>query len=420
MIESAERSVIGGAMLDSECARKAASDLAPEMFFDLTCRRIFEVITDLYWQKDPEPIDFVTVSARVPDLKYPIIQMAEELPSLSHYDTYVNIVIKNWQLHTVRKKLYLLSTESADIDNLLLDLENVLDESKLALPNSKARNISSFSQEADEFVKWVEAGLQEGDTFMTGFSSLDAVSGGLLAGSTFILAARPGQGKTDFAVNMAMRMAKLKYKVLYFSMEMTGTQMMLRIAANLLKVNGNRIRDKALTQEEVSQMKKLLHQFGQQSTLMFSKAPAVSVQEVRKNIEDLQPNVIVLDHLGLMQRPNIKEQYRAFGVVIEGIKNIALAKKIAVIELVQMNREIENSSREPELSDLRESGNLEQSADYVAFLRTKEFGKKVLSGADYAETTLYLKKNRHGGTGKFEYHWQPQYHNYVEVDDRYE
>ena len=238
--------------------------------------------------------------------------------------------------------------------------------------------------------------------------------------TVFALAARPGSGKTDFALNLALRMGKRGAKVLYFSMEMTNLQLMQRAASSLLRINGERIRDKDLTEEELRGMEKVLQNFANAGRISFVQEPRISVKRVRHFVDLWKPDVVFVDHLGLMARPAYKDAFKALGEVSNQLKQLALEKKIALVELVQMNRQIESrASKKPSLTDLRESGDIEQDCDYVGFLIPEDLKGKNLSGDAWADVELYLEKNRHGRPGIFQYRWQPQYHSFSEVETRY-
>ena len=252
-------------------------------------------------------------------------------------------------------------------------------------------------------------------------SSLDKATGGFLRSSVFALAARPGGGKTDFALNLALRMGKRGARVLYFSMEMNNKQLMQRVVSFLLRINGERVRDKDLTEEELKSAGMVLENFSRAGKISFVQEPRISVRRVRHFVDLWKPDVVFIDHIGLMDRPNIRDQYRAIGMVSNQLKQLALEKEIALVELVQMNRQIESrGSKKPSLSDLRESGDIEQDCDYVGFLIPEDLKGKNLAGEASAGVTLYLEKNRHGRPGMFEYRWQPQYHSFSEVETRYE
>ena len=222
------------------------------------------------------------------------------------------------------------------------------------------------------------------------------------------------------AINLAMRMGRRGARVLYFSMEMTNVQLMQRVASSLVGIDSTKVRDKALTDAENAEVEKLLEAFAKADKIHFVQEPRVSVKRIRHYIELVHPDVVVIDHLGLMDRPRIENQNKALGMVSNSLKQLALDRNICVVELVQMNRQIEGrASKKPSLTDLRESGDIEQDADYVMFLLPEDLKDMELEGNASAMSTMYLEKNRHGRPGVFQFSWQPQFHRFSEIDRRY-
>lgn len=407
-MKPAEEAVIGCAILDGDCAKKAVEELGEEAFFSEDCKRIFSCMAALYWQG--KPIDPVTVIEALPDMKAQIVVMAQGVPLLRNIDTYIAIVKSNWQNVTLRKALSAISSSDRTVGDKLTALDALIKEhSSLLRQGLTAVNIS---QAAAQFGEWLRSGNE--DRVNTGFRSLDNAMGGLLEASVCVVSARSGKGKTDFAVNMALKIAKMQKRVLYFSMEMTVIQLMQRVASNLLHIHGVRLRDKSLSDQELASVEQINTWISGSGKLDFVEEPKISVARIREYVELYKPDVIIIDHIGLMERPKLRDQYKAVGMVSNELKQLALEKKIAIVELAQMNRGIEGrGSHKPNLSDLRESGDIEQDADYVIFLVPEE-SDKLISGGAWLSTDLYLKKNRHGSMGKFKFHWQPQYHKYTE------
>ncbi len=416
MSVEAEMSVLGGAILDQQCAHAAVDALAPEMFSHDHTRKIFEKISDLYWAG--KPIDTTVLISEMPEEKVTLVKLAQYIPTLSHFGDYLCIVQGDWQIAKLENSLFALSQSGGNLDEKLGELEALLAKHKELSSNRTNDNISSFAEAAQEFQAWLRE--RQEDTPKSGYESLDRATGGFMAGSVFVIGARPGCGKTDFAVNLALRMGKQGKKVLYFSMEMTNIQLMQRVASHLLKINSQRVRDRILSDKEIEKVDWALKQFENREKLSFVQEPRVSVKRIRHYIDLWKPDAVIIDHIGLMERPKVRDQYRAIGEISNELKQIALEKKISLIELVQMNRAIESRANKiPTLADLRESGDVEQDADYVGFLVPENMQEKNLIGDESADIVLYLQKNRHGRPGNFRYRWQPQYHRFSEVETRY-
>ena len=244
--------------------------------------------------------------------------------------------------------------------------------------------------------------------------------GGLVPGSVTIISARSGGGKTDLALNVALRMAQKGNKVLYCTMEMPTTQLLQRAASQLARIEGERVRDRNLSEEEKNDIDMLMDVLEKKARIWWQDEPEISVARVRNKMELCKPDVVFIDHIGLMKRPEYKDSYRSLGKVSNALKQLALEKKIPIIEIVQMNRSVEGrANKRPVLSDLRETGDLEQDADYVLFLWSDEELQEQMRGNAWRDMNVSLAKNRHGRTGDFKFHWQPQFHTFTEVETKY-
>ena len=413
----AEMAVIGGAALDRQCAAVAADALAPEMFHDAQLARVFGKLLDMYWAG--EPLDSVTLIKSLPEDGPAILQAARDVPKLEHYGEYVTIVQDEWQWGQVEDAFRSIDLSDASLEDKVGRLRELIDEQERILGSRHEKGLASFREAAQEFTAWLRT-HEKADEIATGYSALDKAMGGFMRGTVAVLAGRPGGGKTDMAINLAMRMGRRGARVLYFSMEMTNVQLMQRVASSLVGIDSTKVRDKALTDAENAEVEKLLEAFSKADKIHFVQEPRVSVKRIRHYIELVHPDVVVIDHLGLMDRPRIENQNKALGMVSNSLKQLALDRNICVVELVQMNRQIEGrASKKPSLTDLRESGDIEQDADYVMFLLPEDLKDVELEGSASAMSTMYLEKNRHGRPGVFQFSWQPQFHRFSEIDRRY-
>lgn len=159
----------------------------------------------------------------------------------------------------------------------------------------------------------------------------------------------------------------------------------------------------------------------QWNQISFMYEGQLSLQDIRRRVELHRPQVVFIDHIGLMKRPQAANAYRELGLLSNQLKHLALEEKICVVALSQMNRQVENrAGKELNLSDLRESGDLEQDSDFIGFLQPQVVKGRRLTGADSMDSFLVVKKAREGQMeGRVLYHWQPQYHRFVEVEERY-
>lgn len=418
MSVEAEMSVLGCMMMDQECASIAVDALDEEMFSHEKTKRIFRIILDQYWKS--LPIDGVTISGLLdPNERKDAIRLAEYVPTIRHFPDYLRIVKSDWQNREIQKWMgeFLLGIGGNSAQDNITALQEFVDAQKEI---SSAKEAVTFSQTVQELTKWLRKGKEE-LTALSAYRGIDRATGGFLKKSYTALCSRPGGGKTDFAINLLMRMMKRGYKILYFSLEMSRLELMQRIASSITKIDGVKIRDKDLSEEEMSTVSALMESLDQNNRVRFLDDARLTVKDIRHYINVNKPDVVFIDHMGLIQREDTQNAYRALGKISNELKRIAKEADISLINLVQLNREIESrKGKEPQLSDIRESGDIEQDSDYVMFIQPEEdMSETSISGDGWVEAKLYLKKNRHGKTGIFSFHWRPQYHTYTEEETRY-
>lgn len=415
MSVEAEMSVIGCMILDGECAKQAVDGLTAEMFSNAKTERIFSAAQALYWEG--KSVDVVTLIDRLPDERVDIVRLAEYVPSTANFLQYLHIVQEDWRQRTILKateQVYTGALSRTAEESIELLRQIVAKQETIAKAGQDEGK--SFVEAARELLAWL-GDTTRPDTVKSGFPMLDSLTGGFLRKSVAVLCARSGGGKTDYAVNLALGMVRNGHRVLYFSMEMPAVQLMQRVASKLIRVDGTRIRDRSLNADELQLLESVLSMVEEAGKLHFIEEPKISLRTVRHYIDLHKPDAVIIDHIGLMERPAMRDQYKALGLVSNELKQLALEKNIAVLELSQMNRKIENRAvKVPTLADIRESGDIEQDADYILFVQPENLVDKILRENAWADTTVYLLKNRHGRPGKLDYHWQPQYHTFLEVD----
>lgn len=417
MSELAEENLLGALVLEPGQIGGAVNALSEEMFTSPERRAVFHALVDMYWGK--EPVDAVTLVHKLPDLSGYIMRLAESTLTTSHSDEYIRIVQDDWQLSNLQKSLERIMLACGGAGDMVERLENLCAEHRKMLEGRKTDGVYSFAEVFEKFRTWLNS--EEDRPRHTGFQGLDSFTGGCREGTMLTLAGRPGCGKSDYALNLALRMAKRGIRVIYFTKEISDVDLMRRVVSHLLKINSSRIRDKRLTQEEEAAVDQLTEAISKWEKLKFAYKEEISVGSIRQAVQRYRPGVVIVDHIGLLERPQAANSYREIGILSNRLKQLALAEKICVVALSQMNRQVENrAGGEPNLSDLRESGDLEQDSDFVAFLQPQVVKGRRLSGEDSMDSFLVVKKARDGQMeGRVLYHWQPHYHRFVEVEDRY-
>lgn len=411
-----EQIVLGNLILFPETAAGVVDKLTPEMFTEGLHREMFGAVCDAYWEG--RTIDMPQMLALFKDQREYMVELAETAGLHTYTGDFVRGIQDEWQMGKLCGELAEIQLGAAGLAESVERLEALCAKHREMLENRGENGGSGFVEAWRRFADWLHA--EEPPAVKSGFGRLDDATGGFLPGSVFTLAARPGGGKSDFALNLAMKAAKSGAKVLYFTTEMTENQLMQRAAAKLLHINSIRVRDRRLTPEENASVDKVLDVIRKMDELRIVEAPSLSVGAVLNYVRTHRPKAVFIDYIGLMKRPNVREQYKALGLISNQLKKMALKENVAVVQLAQMNRNVEaRAGGRPNLSDLRESGDLEQDSDFVGFLCPQLVEDRILRGEEAADVFLYLEKNRHGRTGKFLFQWMPQYHDYTEVENRY-
>jgi len=248
----------------------------------------------------------------------------------------------------------------------------------------------------------VSAGLS------SGFIGLDAILGGFHAGDLVIVAGRPGMGKTSLAMNFAEHAAlTLRQPVLVFSMEMPIDQLVTRLLASFGRIPQSHLRSGELTNDEWSRLSNAVGQIDD-APLFIDETPSLDPGTLRSRARKVSSQyglkLIVVDYLGLMQIPGFQEnRTQLVGDLSRNLKALAKELRVPVIVLSQLNRTIESrEDKEPRLSDLRDSGAIEQDADVILFVQRDAFFNRNLQEADQSKSKIVIAKHRNGPIGEVE------------------
>jgi replicative DNA helicase len=240
----------------------------------------------------------------------------------------------------------------------------------------------------------------------TGFAKLDEMTGGLHGGELIILAARPSMGKTALALNIAQHVAlRMKQTVAVFSLEMSKESLLTRMLCAAARVDSHRFRAGYLSQDERRKLNHALHELVE-SPLYIDDTAGLQLMDMHAKIRRLQAErgklgLVIVDYLQLMSgRGRHENRTQEISTISRGLKSLAKELRVPVIAISQLNRAPEERGGKPRLSDLRESGQIEQDADLVAFLFREEMIKPTESNRGRAE--LIIEKQRNGPTGSIE------------------
>lgn len=404
---------IGAALVAPDLAHDSICRLSPAMFDEGPLRDIFTAIYKLTFAG--KGLDPVTVAAMAGnENRQLILQAAELVPSISHVADYEALIVEDYRAQLLTVDLSMVLTELAGGETSDVACE-ALRKTLRRQEAVAASQTDSTARNFDETLDDALAELARPDTSLkTGWKELDRY--GLLERSnTVVIGGRPGNGKTDFAINLAGRLSG-RYKVYYLTLEETRKKLMYRMLSKICRIDANRMRDKNLNDDEIEYLKNATLSLRGHQNLIFDEDTNLTVEGVRAKLLRHKSDVAFIDHIGLLapSDPRQKEVER-LSEITRQLKVMAKQMGIVIVELCQINREgARNGGRFASLVDLRGSGSIEQDANVVLFVQNIPADAAELHGADsYRDTGILIAKNRDGALGLLEMRWQPQYHDWA-------
>ena len=425
----AEQSVLGAVLLKPETLTDLVEIIRPEMFYTRQNAQIWTEMLRLF--TNDQTIDFVTLlDAVVSDGVFPsadeakiyLTGLAETVPSISNVKAYAQIVQEKYlvrQLMGVAKDILQDAGDEPDADLLLENAEQRIYEIRSGRDSSALTPLSSSMVETLTNLQKISG--PDADKYKgipTGFRLLDTVLTGLGRGDLVILAARPGMGKTSFALNVALNVAKSEKKtVAMFSLEMSREQLATRLLSSEACVENTRLVTGSLREtdwEKIAAAAGVLNRVD----IRIDDNPSVTVADINAKCRRLDNlGLVIIDYLQLMQGSgygkNSDNRVTVVGEISRSLKIMAKELDVPVICLSQLSRAVESrTDKRPILSDLRESGAIEQDADSVMFLYRDEYYHENTEDKGVAE--CIVAKNRHGETGAVKMQWIGQYQTFAD------
>jgi replicative DNA helicase len=432
-----EEAVLGAIMLEKEAVIAILDILKPESFYKEANRKIFKAITDLSLREYPVDLYTVTEELRnhneLESIGGPVYlsQLTSKVVSAANVDYHARIVAQKF----IQRELIRVSTEiqtrafddSYDVTDLLDFSENALFQ--VAEGNIK-REVAPINAVIKEAIREIEAAGKREDALVgtpSGFTRLDRLTSGWQKSELIIIAARPSMGKTAFALSMARNMAIDHGKhVAIFSCEMSSIQLVNRLIISETDIPGDKIRNGRLSEEEWKQLdsriKKLV-----QAPIFIDDTPAISIFELRAKCRRLMAqhklDIVIVDYLQLMSGPdNAGSREQEVSNISRSLKSIAKELNVPIIALSQLNRSVEmrGGTKRPLLSDLRESGAIEQDADMVVFIhRQEKFGIPAFEDGSSTKgiAEIILAKNRNGPVDDVRLRFREEKAQFVDIDD---
>ena len=426
----AEQAVIGSMLTDQDAVSSAIETLKPEDFYREDNKIIYEAILNIY--NRAEPIDIITLKAElssmnkleaVGGLEY-IAVLPDKVPTTANVDRYIKIVEEKSMLRnlikTANEILNMGYEQTEDVEDVMDIAEKKIFDVMQRKSQKGYTAIKDILVESFEKLEELYNQKQHITGVPTGFVDLDRMTAGLHGSEFILIAARPAMGKSAFALNIgAYAATRANVPVAIFSLEMSKEQVGNRILCSEALVDSNNVRTGELNDEELN---KLVETSGElsQAQIYVDDTPGISVMEIRAKCRKLklEKNIglVIIDYLQLVQgsgKTNSREQEIA--EISRSLKILAKELDVPVIALSQLSRAVEaRPDHRPMLSDLRESGSIEQDADIVMFLYRDDYYNEDSEKKNIAE--VIIAKQRAGSTGTVELAWLGQYTKFANLD----
>jgi len=427
----AEMAVLGSIMIDHEAVGRAIELLDESCFYKDAHRKIFSSALVLYDRN--EPVDVLTVSNELEKRReldaiggqYYLTELVDRIPSAANVEYYAKIVLDKALL----RKLITISNEvTNECYEATEDSFNLIDRAEqkiFSLSEKRLRRdflpISPILHQTMEIVESFH-GKKGGITGVpTGFTKLDEMTSGLQSSELIIIAGRPSMGKTAFALNIARNSAvNANIPVGIFSLEMASYQLAMRMLCSEARVDSHKVRIGRLPEDEWTKLSMAVGILAQ-APIFVDDTPAMNILEIRAKARRLKAEhnagMLVVDYLQLIQGPSRAEsRQQEISAISQSLKALAKELDIPIVALSQLSRAVESrgGERRPILSDLRESGALEQDADVVIFIyRPEMYGPVERHGV----AEIIIGKQRNGPVGHFELAFINEYVQFANLSD---
>jgi replicative DNA helicase len=432
----AEKSILGGLLVQPEAFETVNEILNPSDFYKVVHQKLFQVIVELHGRR--EPIDIVTVSNALKSKKEleqiggaaVLAEIMNQGPTAVNIEQYSKIVKEK----SLLRKLIQANTEILNqaYDQTYEDIDSFIDEAEGKIFGiGQQREVSGGLVGAAELIKVSIDKLTELSTrkqdiigIASGFKTLDKMTAGFQSGDMVVVAARPSMGKTAFSLNLALHASMhLGKNVAFFSIEMGKEQLMMRMLATEARVDMSLLRIGRIKDNDWPRLIDKASKLGEAS-LFIDDTSGISPQEIRSKARRLKQqhglDMIIVDYLQIMKlRTRIESREREVAEISRSLKAIAKELEVPVIALAQLNRGVEGrtgDSKKPVLSDLRESGSIEQDADIIMMLYREEYYEPENPDIK-GQADLLIRKHRNGPVGEVPLKWEAMYGRFSDRQD---
>ncbi|MBQ2639648.1 MAG: replicative DNA helicase [Bacilli bacterium] len=417
----AEQSVLGSCFLSKYALQKACETLTPDSFYSDKNGKIFAAMNALVDEKTP--IDITTITSylknnkqltEVGGVEY-LTEILNFVPTASNIDYYIKDVEDTYILRNLIETATDIASDGYKTDE---SVNEILDNSEKKILNivknrrtSEFRSIKDILKKTQEDLEKLSESTGEVTGLSTGFYDLDKITTGLHENELIIIAARPAMGKTAFALNLATHIAMSQDKsVALFNLEMSAEQLAQRIISSLGQLEGYKLRTGNLMNNDWKRVNEAVSQLAT-TNMVIDDTPGITIGEIRAKCRRLASSenglsVVIIDYLQLISGGKNYGANRQQEVsdISRSLKTLAMELGVPVIALSQLSRSVESrEDKRPLMSDLRESGSIEQDADIVAFLyRDDYYNKEARTDDNNSISELIIGKHRNGPTATIE------------------
>lgn len=435
----AEQSVLGCVLADSTCMNEIMDILIPDSFYLPQHKEIFSAMVTMYTQQNGAIDPVLIADALAKAGKYDdaggreyLLQLFNSVPSTANVVKYAKIVREQFYL---RRLIEVASEIIDDASSGEGEASMILDAAEQKIYDIRQGKETNAPSKISEVIlngvygKLKELTGENADDFKgipTGFGLLDKYTTGLNKSNLILIGARPAMGKTSFALNLAHNVSVIgKKKCVFFSLEMNKTELAERLLASQSGVSSQKFKTGELTDDEWIRVGNAASDFSDVE-LYLDDSSTITVPEIKSRVRRLKNvDVVIIDYLGLIQSATRKEnRVQEVSEITRHLKMMAKDLNIPVVCCAQLSRGTEGrgKSHKPQLSDLRESGSIEQDADIVLFLYRQDYYKSELpedqvDEIDESSTELIVAKNRHGQTGSIELTFDKEFTRFRAVDN---
>ncbi len=428
----AERSVLGAMLISADAVVEATEILEPDDFYRTAHKVIYEAMLTLY--EEGQPIDVVTTTAALQakeallesagGVEY-LAELAAAMPTALHVEQYATIVKEKSLMRRVIRAATQIASEGYDgemsANEVLADAERRILELSQYQKTRDFTHVSEVLETTFDRIEQLYASEGNLTGVPTGFSELDKMTSGFQKSDLIIVAARPSVGKTAFSLNVSQNVAvRAGIPVAIFSLEMSKDQLVQRMLCAEAYIDGHKLRNGALDAEDWPKLSMGVSTLAN-APIYIDDSPGITVSEMRSKLRRLKLEhglgLVMIDYLQLIhgRRSSGENRQQEISEISRTLKQLARELEVPIIALAQLSRSVEQrQDKRPMLSDIRESGSIEQDADIVAFLYRDDYYDPESEKKNIIE--IIIGKQRNGPTGKVELVFLKNYNKFVNLE----